>query len=60
MINMSLLVPVFLENYVLQLRACIPNVGIPLKQIAVRVSLESVRCKLILNQMLAHGVKCHV
>ena len=60
MINVSFLFPILFEVVSFNIRPCIPNIGAPLKQIAVGVALESIRRELVLHQMLAHCLEWHV
>ena len=60
MINVALFVPIFFEIVSFDLGPCIPNVRVPLKQVTAGVALECIRYELILNQMLAHGLKRHI
>ena len=55
MINITFLVPILFEVLSFNIRPCIPNIGTPLKQIAVGVTLESIRRELVLHKMLAHS-----
>ena len=57
---MSFLIPILFEVVSFNIRPCIPNIGAPLKQIAVGVALESIRRELVLHQMLAHCLEWHV
>ena len=61
MVDMSFCaVPIILEFVVVALRPSIPNIGVPLEQVTVRPTLECIRHKLILHQMLAHIHKFHI
>ena len=42
------------------LRPCIPNIRVPSKRVAIRITLECIRRELVLYKMLAHGFKRHV
>ena len=57
---MSFLIPILFEVVSFNIRPCIPNIGAPLKQIAVGVTLESIRRELVLHKMLAHCLERHV
>ena len=60
MINVSFLIQFLFEVVSFNIRPCIPNIGAPLKQIAVGVALERIRRELVLHQMLAHCLEWHV
>ena len=57
---MPFLVPILFEILSVNVRPCFPNVGFPLKQVAVGVTLKSIRRELVLHKMLAHCLKWHV